>query len=101
MLETIVQSLEESLVDCISQIPEVESIYKYDDGAYTVFFIVLSTMTYQREVHMKVYEQEYLLFQEFPDADAMLRCVPRLGMSDDEFLPTGSVRIYLKMSENV
>jgi hypothetical protein len=37
--------LESFFVERISQIAEVESLYKYEDGACTILFTILSTMS--------------------------------------------------------
>ena len=92
-------ALEYFLVERMLKIPEVESLYKYEDGDYTVFYTILSTVRYQRDVNMKVYEVEYILLRQFPDANIGFRCIPRLGMANDDFLPTGVVRLY-KRPEN-
>jgi hypothetical protein len=86
--------LESFFVERISQIPEVESLYKYEDGVCTILFTILSTMKYQQDVDTKVYEVEYMILENFPDANVAFRCVPRLGMADEDFLPAGAVRIY-------
>ena len=88
------KSLESLFIKRISQIAEVESVYKYEDGACTIFFTILSTARYQRDVNMKVYEIEYMTSRAFPDANVAFRCIPRLGMVDDDFLPVGAVRLY-------
>jgi hypothetical protein len=92
-------SLEYFLVERMLKIPEVESLYKYEDGDYTVFYTILSTMRYQRDVNMKVYEIEYMSLRAFPGATVAFRCIPRLGMTDEDFLPIGVVRLY-KRPEN-
>jgi len=93
-------SLESFLVERMSQIPEVESIYKYEEGSHTAFFTILSTVKYQRDVNMKVYEIEYMILRQFPDANVGFRCVPRLGMADDDFLPIGTVRLYSRTEKS-
>ncbi|GAF84243.1 unnamed protein product [marine sediment metagenome] len=43
---------------------------------------------------MKVYEVEYIVGRKFPEANVGFECIPRMGMSDDEFLPIGVVKVY-------
>ena len=88
------ESIELFLIKCMSQIPEVESVYKYDDGVCTVFFTVLSSEKYQREANMKIYEVEYMMLRHFSEADIEFRCIPRLDMADEDFLPKGVSRLY-------
>ncbi len=92
------QSLELLLVEGMSQIPEVGSVCKYQEGEHTTFVTILSTPKYQRDVHMKVYEVEYVVGRKFPEANVGFECIPRMGMSDDEFLPAGVVRVYERES---
>ena len=86
--------LESLLIERMSQISQVESLYNYEDEDCTTFFTILDTTRYQRDVNMKVYEVEYTLLRQFPDATAAFRCIPRLGMLDEDYLPTGAVRLY-------
>jgi hypothetical protein len=86
--------LELSLIEGMSQIPEVESVYKYQEGEHTTFLTILSTSEYQQDVHMKVYEVEYVTGRRFPEANVGFECMYRMEMSDDEFLPAGVIRVY-------
>ena len=88
------QKVELLLAAALSQIPEVESVYKYKQGDYIDIFTILSGTTYRRDVHMKVYEVEYNILRKFPDANVGVQCIPRLGMADSDFLPNGAVKIF-------
>lgn len=88
------KSFESLFVESVSQIPDVESVYKYQEGEHITFFTILSIPKYQRDVYMKVYEVEYITGRKFPEANVGFECIPRMGMSDDEFLPAGVTKIY-------
>jgi len=91
------KSIKSFLVENMSQIPEVESIYKYQEEEYTTYFTILNTTKYQREVHMQVYEVEYNLGKKFPEANIGFECVPKLAL-DDNLLPVGIEKIYERES---
>jgi len=88
------ESLDSLLIEYMSEIPEVESVYKYEDGTCTIFFTILSTAEYRRDINMRVYEVEYMILRQFPDVTIAFRCIPRLRMSDDDFLPKDRAKLF-------
>lgn len=91
------ETVELSLIADMSQIPEVESIYKYQEGEHTTYFTILDTTKYQRDVHMQVYEVEYNVGRTFPEANISFECIPKLAL-EDSFLPVGIKKVYERES---
>ena len=76
------QFAEEAVIECVSQIPEVVSVYKHDDPNGIIFIALIGGLVYQWDIHTQIYKHEHDLHQQFPDVDLCICCIPELWVDD-------------------
>ncbi len=85
---------EKFLIQNMQQIPEVESIYQLNEEDEITIYTIISNKRYNKAVNMQVYKVEYNMMEAYPEVNIDFHCLPRLGFTDQEFLPSEVVKIY-------